>query len=238
MSLARAACFDLDGTLLRDDHVDGVVREVAARLAERYGIDPSALADANERVWWECWPEMGEAWLRGELAPESVPTEVWRRALAEVGVADAAAAVEAHALQTATEETAFRLYEESAEVLARLRERGIPLALITNGPSGLQRAKLRAVGIEDAFDVVIVSGEHGVHKPDGEIFDLALDGLGVTAAEALHVGDNLVADIAGARDAGLTAVWIDRGTVGAAGAGWPATVVANLRELYELLGAG
>lgn len=235
----RAVCLDLDGTLLRDDHVDGVVRAVAAEMAGRYdGIDADALADANERVWWEYWPEVGDAWLRGDLEPDSVPTEVWRRALAEVGVTDASAAPEAHALHTATETTAFRLYEESAEVLQLLRERGIPTALITNGPSGLQRGKLRATGIEAAFDVVIVSGEHGVHKPDAEIFALALAGLGTSAAETLHVGDNLIADVAGARDAGLTAVWIDRSQAGLPDGDRPDTVIAGLRELYGMLGIG
>ena len=237
MTFATAVCFDLDGTLLRDDHVDGVVRAVAARLAEQYdGIDADALADANERVWWEYWPEVGDAWLRGEIAPASVPTEVWRRALMAVGVTDAAAAVAAHALHTETETAAFRLYEESAEVLQLLRERGIPIALITNGPSGLQRGKLRAVGIEKAFDVVIVSGEHGTHKPDREIFALALAGLGTTADETLHVGDNLIADVDGARGAGLRPVWIDRGTGIVSPSVRPETVVAELRELYGLLG--
>ena len=237
MTALRAVCFDLDGTLLRDDHVDGVVRQVATVLAERYpGIDVDALTAANERAWWEHWPEVGEAWLAGEVPADSVPMEVWRRALVDVGVRDAAAPSVAFALHTEIEAVSFRLYEESAEVLAGLRARGIRIALITNGPSALQRAKLRATGIEDAFDVVIVSGEHGVHKPDAAIFALALEGLGVTADAALHVGDNLVADIQGAGDAGLLPVWIDRGAAETAASGRPETVVANLRELYGLAG--
>lgn len=234
--MIQGVCFDLDGTLLRDDHVDGVVRQVAASLAERYGIaDADALADANERHWWEYWPEVGAAWLAGEVAPESVPTEVWRRALADVGVADESAPALAVALHGEIEGASFRLYDESREVIDELRGRGIRTALITNGPSGLQRAKLQATGIEDAFDVVIVSGEHGVHKPDPAIFALALDGLGVPAEAALHVGDNLVADVQGAADAGLLAVWVDRGTAEVAAESRPATVVGGLRELYDLI---
>lgn len=61
----RAVCFDLDGTLLRDDHVDGVVLRVARDLASQYDLDPDALAAANERVWWDYWPDVGEAWMRG-----------------------------------------------------------------------------------------------------------------------------------------------------------------------------
>ncbi|MGY4645072.1 HAD family hydrolase [Cellulomonas sp. URHB0016] len=236
MSLPRAVCLDLDGTLLRDDHADGVVRAVSERLAERFGVDAEALAAANETAWWEYWPEVGDSWMRGQIDPESLPTEVWRRALATVGITDGAAASAAHALHTATETAALRLYDESAEVLRRLGERGVPTALITNGPSGLQRAKLVATGIDDAFDVVIVSGEHGVSKPDPAIFALALSGLRSTASETLHVGDNLVADVHGARAAGLRPVWIDRGTAAEQPSERPETVVTDLRELYGLLG--
>jgi len=242
----RAVCFDLDGTLLRDDHVDGVVRRVAAELAERWGgFDADALAAANERSWMDYWPEVGEAWLRGEIEPDALPTEVWRRALHEMGVTDASAAAHAFALHTAFEGAAFSLYDEAMEVLEVLQERGIRIALITNGPSGLQRGKLVETGIAEAFDIVVVWGEHSVSKPDAAIFDVALAGLGVSAAEALHIGDNIVADIDGALGAWLTAVWIDRGGDGprppwaTADAPWEGTrphVVTNLRELYGIVG--
>jgi putative hydrolase of the HAD superfamily len=97
----------------------------------------------------------------------------------------------------------------------------------------IQRSKLAAVGIADGFDAVIVSGEQGVQKPDPAIFALAVDQLGVTAEEALHIGDNQVADVAGARDAGLTAVWIDRN--GAERTSEPHAVVTDLRGLLALV---
>ena len=230
----RAVCFDLDGTLLRDDHVDGVVRRVAEELSRSYpGIDVAELVAANERVWWEYWPEVGDRWMRGEVPGDDVPTEVWRRALAAVGVTDQDAAAAAFRLHTGIEGATFALYPEAEDVLAELRERGIRVAIITNGPSGLQRAKLAAVGIADGFDAVLVSGERGVQKPDPAIFALAVDELGVTAAEALHIGDNQVADVAGARSAGLTAVWIDRNR--AERTSDPHAVVTDLRGLLALV---
>jgi putative hydrolase of the HAD superfamily len=239
MTAIRAVCFDLDGTLLRDDRVDEVVRAVAAALAERYGLaDPDALADANERHWVEYWPEVGAAWLAGTVPPDSVPTEVWRRALADEGVMDAAAPDFAVALHAELEAESFELYEESLEVLDAMRAGGIRTALITNGPSTLQRAKLRATGIETAFDVVIVSGEHGMNKPEHGIFALALERLGVQAAAALHVGDNLDADVRGARDAGLLPVWIDRGILQVDADTRPDAVVTGLRGLYDFVGIG
>ncbi|MDL9980796.1 HAD family hydrolase [Microbacterium sp. ASV49] len=230
----RAVCFDLDGTLLRDDHVDGVVRAVADELAMRYpGVDAAALAEANENVWWDYWPAVGDAWMRGEVPGDEVPTEVWRRSLAQVGVTDATAATEAFELHTALEGNAFALYPEAMDVLAALRDRGIRTAVITNGPSGLQRSKLMAVDLAEGFDAVLVSGEVGIQKPDAAIFALAVERLGVSPGEALHIGDNQVADVGGARGAGLTAVWIDRN--GAALASEPHHVVDDLRGLLPLV---
>lgn len=234
MTSLRAVCFDLDGTLLRDDHVDGIVGRVADELARRFpGIDAAALSAANERVWWEYWPEVGDAWMRGEVPGDEVPTEVWRRSLEEVGVTDPDAAGTAFALHSALEGASFALYPEVPEVLAALRERGIRTAVVTNGPSGLQRSKLAAVGLADGFDAVLVSGEAGVQKPDAAIFALALSALGAEPDEALHVGDNQIADVTGARGAGLTAVWIDRN--GAALASEPHHVVDDLRGLLALV---
>lgn len=230
----RAVCFDLDGTLLRDDHVDGVVRAVAEDLALRYpGVDAAALAEENEQVWWDYWPAVGDAWMRGEVPGDEVPREVWRRSLAEVGVTDPAAAAIAFELHAALEGNAFALYPEAMDVLAALKDRGIRTAVITNGPSGLQRSKLMAVDLAEGFDAVIVSGEVGIKKPDAEIFALAVERLGVWPEEALHVGDNQVADVTGARGAGLTAVWIDRN--GAELACEPHHVVGDLRGLLPLV---
>lgn len=232
--MIRAVCFDLDGTLLRDDHVDGIVRLVAEELARRHGLDPAALAAANEEAWWDYWPEVGDAWLQGRIPGDDVPLEVWRRALAAVGVTDPAVAVAAVALHTEHERKTFALYDESLEVLSALRERGIRLGVVTNGPSGLQRVKLRVVGLEEHVDAVVISGEHGVHKPDPAIFALALEALGIPAGEALFVGVNPIADVAGARGAGLTSVWIDR--TGAEQTCEPHAVVTDLRGLLDLVG--
>lgn len=234
-----AVCFDLDGTLLRDDHIDGVVRAVADEIARRHPeLDAKALAEANERAWWAYWPQVGDDWMRGILPTDAVPIEVWRRALAECGAADAATtAREAFELHTALEGREFRLYDESLEVLDELRARGIRIALITNGPSGLQRAKLAAVGVSDAFDTVIVSGEVRVHKPDPEIFAAALAPLGIAPDRALHIGDNLEADVGGALASGLTAVWINRtGRVPDETDPVPDAEVEDLRGLLTLLG--
>ncbi len=205
----RAICFDLDGTLLRDDHMDALVQQVTAEIAARRGLDAVALAAANRRPWEQHWPVAGEAWLRGRVAVESVSIEVWRLAFAEFGIADRVLVQHAVGRFAELETAAFELYPEVPDVLTEVRSRGIRTAIVTNGPSSYQRGKLAAVGVE-GFDAVIVSGEVGVAKPLAEIFTAALTSLRVPAADAWHVGDNQTADVAGAREAGLGAIWLDR----------------------------
>lgn len=96
---------------------------------------------------------------------------------------------------------------EGAEaILARLRER-YRLAIVTNGPSDLQWPKLRKFGLQDLVDYVVVSGDQGIHKPDPAIFSHLLALATAEASAAAHVGDSIHTDIAGARAAGLTAIW-------------------------------
>jgi putative hydrolase of the HAD superfamily len=101
-------------------------------------------------------------------------------------------------------------------VLSRLRSAGIRLALVTNGDGPGQRDKIRRFGLGGYFSAVLIEGETGFGKPDPRAFRSALEALGVAAAEACMVGDNLIWDIAGPQALGIATVWIDR-----AGAGVP-----------------
>jgi putative hydrolase of the HAD superfamily len=123
-----------------------------------------------------------------------------------------------------------RLDVDTRRTLDELRRRALKLGVITNGPSVMQRRKLAMLGLEHAFDAVVVSGDEGVAKPDAEIFRRALLRCGVEAHEALFVGDHPVADIDGAHRAGLRAVWKFVPY-------WPPVVadVPKIRELSEVL---
>ena len=61
------------------------------------------------------------------------------------------------------------------------------------------------------FPVVLISGELGAGKPSVEIFAEAARRAGVALHEAAHVGDSLVTDVAGAKEAGMIAIWLNRG---------------------------
>src|SRR5512133_1866380 len=103
----------------------------------------------------------------------------------------------------------FRAYPEVPGALARLRAGGARLAVVSNWDVSLHDV-LERTGLRALLDAVVISAELGVAKPDPAIFRAALDRLGATAADAMHVGDSLEADVAGARAAGLEAVLVAR----------------------------
>jgi putative hydrolase of the HAD superfamily len=69
---------------------------------------------------------------------------------------------------------------------------------------------LERTGLRPLVDAVVISAELGVAKPDPAIFAAALERLGVAAGDALHVGDSVEHDVAGARAAGIDAVLVAR----------------------------
>jgi putative hydrolase of the HAD superfamily len=83
------------------------------------------------------------------------------------------------------------------------------LAIITNGNTHRQKAKIMNTCLHECFDVILISEEAGVSKPDKLIFQLALNKLQVHPEDALFVGDNLEKDIGGSQRAGLKGIWFN-----------------------------
>jgi putative hydrolase of the HAD superfamily len=100
-----------------------------------------------------------------------------------------------------------RITDDTMSTLKTLRDLGIKLGIVTNGPTVWQSRKIDALGIAPLFDTIVISGDAGVEKPDPRIFELALQRCGVVAAESMFVGDHPTADIQGAKSAGLMPVW-------------------------------
>ena len=128
-------------------------------------------------------------------------------------------------------EGARRLFPDAIETLDALG--CCRLGVISNGSSARQRQKLASVGILDRFAVVVISEDIGVAKPDPEIFQAACRSMGASPSACVHVGDRLEVDALGARDAGLTGVWLDRRDTGGAPASVP--TIPRLSELPALV---
>ena len=98
-------------------------------------------------------------------------------------------------------------------MLCRLREMGLKIGLVTNGPSEIQKIKLNHLGMADYFDEAVFTGDIGVHKPEAEPFLLLSRKIGIPPEELLYVGDHPLNDVEGSRRVGYTPVWVK--TIGA-----------------------
>lgn len=99
----------------------------------------------------------------------------------------------------------------AVDTLKEIKRRGYILGAVTNGVSSLQNIKLDTAGIRDLFDVVVVSGDIGIYKPDRRIFDKAASLAGVKNSEVLFVGDHPVNDIEGALGANMNVIRMNYG---------------------------
>lgn len=125
----------------------------------------------------------------------------------------------------------FRAFPEVPDVLRALRARGTRLVVVSNWDASLHEVLART-GLAGLVDGAVASAEVGAAKPDPAIFAAGLALAGVPAARAVHAGDDLRADVAGACGAGLRAVLVARDRTAAPSPGVP--VVATLRGLLDL----
>jgi putative hydrolase of the HAD superfamily len=126
----------------------------------------------------------------------------------------------------------FRAYPEVPEALRALRAAGNRLVVVSNWDVSLHDA-LRTTGLTELVDAAISSAEAGAAKPDPRIFARALELVGGRTAGALHAGDSLENDVAGALAAGLRPVLVARGER-PAGVAAGVAVIGSLAELVAL----
>ena len=124
----------------------------------------------------------------------------------------------------------FRPFPEVPVVLRELRAAGAVLVVVSNWDVSLHEV-LERTGLRDLVDAVLTSAEIGEAKPGGAMFRAALELAGARAEDALHAGDSIEHDVAGALAMGMRAVLVDRrGRAGAVPAG--VAVVADLRGVW------
>lgn len=231
----RALLFDLDDTLLPEfSNYSAAFASACSALLSAHGITEADLWGSIREAAREAWRaspvidycqqvQIGSVTalfsdFPGD-APEMAFLRSWGptyrrdtvgRALSALGVrGDALTAeiIEGHRVCFASR---CAPYDDVVPALERLG-RSYRLAVITNGPADVQRAKLRTSGLERFFPTVVISSEIGFAKPHERAFAAAIDALDLHAAEIVMVGDHLERDVIGAERAGIgTAIWVDR----------------------------
>ena len=197
--MIRAVCFDLDGTLA---HFTGDFKRFVNGFRSELMLTPCDFDAFSEIL-------SGELRREGPVTLHSAARATLER-LEQHPPEDLAGLV-AHFLDEYSAQMA--LLPGALDVLNFCRDRELPCALITNGPEDMQRAAVRAVGLEEYFQTILISGDEnvGVRKPNPHIFELACTALDSPPENMLMVGDNLEADVRGALGYGMQAVHLGAG---------------------------
>lgn len=244
----RLICLDAGFTLLSPrrtlaDSLRDVLRE--------HGADPS---DEEIQAAWQA----ANAWFLEEYhrpdnrtwTRDDAIEETWRRyhdlMLRQLGVSGRRELIERILAAQASPDT-WELYPDVVPTLRRLRDGGVngsgarPLiGVISDWGSNLAHL-LAGVGASPYLDFVLASGSAGYAKPDPDFFRLATSRAGVDPSQAVMIGDSYLADVVGARSAGMEGILLRRtdggggGPVAAPPEAPDVPVIASLAELPELL---
>jgi putative hydrolase of the HAD superfamily len=141
---------------------------------------------------------------------------------------------------TAAREAMTVCFPGAIEGLQALKEHGVRLALITNGSSATQRAKIARFDLAGFFDHIQIEGEVGFGKPEHRAYHHAMEALGAQPHETWIVGDHLEWEVRTPQSLGLTAVWCDGFAQGlpADAPCKPDHIVVSLSELPGLFATG
>jgi putative hydrolase of the HAD superfamily len=112
-------------------------------------------------------------------------------------------------LQRGISRKRLSLFPQVLEVLNQLKEHYL-LAVVSDAQSAWALPELRAVGLHEYFDPVVISGDYGYRKPDARLFQTALDRLQVLPSQAIFIGNDCYRDIFGARQLGIKTILFRR----------------------------
>ncbi len=232
--LPPAILFDLDDTILSF----GVLADDAwKRVVEHYipqlpGIATETLLPAllEQRDWYWSDPERHR---RGRLGIDDAYGEIVRHAFGLLGITEAGVArrlAEAYGKERGSE---IKPFPGAVDTLRAIRDKGVKMALVTNGDRETQRGKIDDHNLERFFDCIIVEGEFGVGKPNDEVYLHAMQTLGVGPNETWMVGDNFEWEVVAPKRLGLTAIWVDSRAEGlpAAPPVLPDRIISSITEL-------
>jgi FMN hydrolase / 5-amino-6-(5-phospho-D-ribitylamino)uracil phosphatase len=221
----RAISFDGDGTLWDFEQV--MRRSLQRVLDELSQIDPDTASLLSIEKMISIRKTVGEE-LTGKMTNlETIRLEAFKRTLQIVGKPDDCLA--AYLNQRYYRFKDISLFDDVMPTLKELNKK-FKLGLLSNGNSYPERC-----GLEGIFEFVVFSQDHGIEKPDPEIFKIALIKAACSPKQLLHVGDSLSNDVQGAANAGITGIWLNRNSTINPGAVSPDYEIKSLTELLEIL---
>ncbi len=210
MKLYKDLFIDFDDTLY-DTRGNAII--ALSELYEEMGF--GELLESEEKFYEAYWQTNLALWgqySRNEITRDYLIVERFRRPLSECAIqkkenwptADYCLQVSDVFLSLCSSKPG--LLDGARELMDDLRRKGYRMHLCSNGFHEVQYKKLRACGLMDYFDSVILSEDAGANKPSATFFEYALRTTGAKRESTLMIGDNYQSDIVGALDAGIDAM--------------------------------
>ena len=219
----RACVFDAYGTLFD-------VHSAVARLRDQVGSRAAEVSDT-----WRV-KQLEYTWLRALMGRH---VDFWQVTSDGLDYALEAHGVEAGVVRAPLLEAYRTLdaYPEVPDVLRRLRDRGFRSAILSNGEPGMLASAAASAGIDGLLDMVLSVEEVGIYKPAPQVYQLAVERLGI-GPEAIAFQSSNAWDAHGAAVFGFRTVWINRRKLPDERLpGERAAMLDDLRGLPALLGA-
>lgn len=196
--------FDLDDTLhFYRKATSAAMAAVFARLGHHLGV-PSIVLEASYRTILATTTR--DAFADGRDA-RSRREERFYLLMQSVGVSDSDILADLVAMYEPSLERALELRPGVAEVLCAIRQRTVPIAVVSEGPHDAQEWTLRKLGIASSIDLLITSGQERCSKADG-LLAAALRRMDCRAERLLYVGDSWERDVVPAQALGIRVLWL------------------------------
>jgi putative hydrolase of the HAD superfamily len=209
--LPKAILLDLDDTIISFDYgidLDGCWRSVCGKHLKVDGNELERMIGLikQKAKWYWSEPERHRI---GRLDLVKARIEIVSGALGETIIQGSGLAEQIATEYGLIRDEAVTLFPGAIETLQFFRDKGMKLALITNGSSQAQRKKIDRFGLASYFECILIEEEFGVGKPNQEVYMHAMEQLAVRADEAWMIGDNYEWEVAAPQKLGIRSVWIN-----------------------------
>ena len=224
--------FDLDHTLW---DFDANAEESLAELYDFFQLEAKAIGPFNKfySIYLNHNLTLWSRFEKGYITTEELKWRRMWRTLLDFQIADEKLAKDMSEYFLEVLPTKKKVFEYTFEILEYLTDKKYALHLITNGFEKTQRIKLESSGLTKYFKNIITSEISNSVKPKKEIFEYAVNKAHGKIEESIMIGDNLNADILGAKNAGMDSVFVNH--INAACGEEPTYIIRHLKELERIL---
>lgn len=228
----KCVLFDLDHTLWDYETNSSAV---LVQLYNKYGLAGLGAVECGEfiksftRVNTELWDKHD----RNEISREVLRYDRFDLVFKAAGVSHRELSLRFSEEYLAESPKGKHLVPYALELLNYLKAKGYGLYIVTNGFEEIQGTKIASGGITNYFDGIITSARAGFKKPDKGIFEFVMKESGYSNHESIMIGDNLLTDIAGARNASIDTVFYNPN--GVKHSEVVSHEIRSLKELFSIL---